>query len=287
MATRKAKTKALAPKKKAVAVERAPRASVAVKTLGLLPPLSDELRTGFRAAFTDEQCVAWGERTKATNVLSEAEKWVVTMARALKDDTDVAYSRRRLSYLCELVVKLHEEIQATTDSSMRELRRAQQVAMATAEQVRRDLARRLRALAGGQQTLLDDIAQAALQVSPSPLEVEKALTATIALATKVRQQSTLTAVAQDVGLTEDNIQRATEALHALSAARVQALNANSFHGDAPSVSRLEGRILREMKLAQRLFREAREEGVSVPALVAGPSLKVIFRPEASGGTAAT
>ena len=50
--------------------------SISVKTLGSLPALTGKLRAAFRSAFTDEQCDAWGEKTKAENVIREAEKFV-------------------------------------------------------------------------------------------------------------------------------------------------------------------------------------------------------------------
>ena len=280
MASSKSKKPAAAAKKpvavkKPVAAKKLPD-SVAVKTLGALPALTGKLRAAFRSAFTDEQCDAWGEQTKAQNVINEAEKFVATMNRALKDDTDVTYSRRRLTFLCELLVLLEDEVAHTTDTTGADLRSTRGAALAVANNARKDLVRRLRALAGGQQKLLGEVATVAPASDESPTDVQDSLTATIDLGVKLRRNEIMEALADDVGLTEARLNSAYAALEALAGARSVSLISSSTEGDAPSVNRIEGRVLREMRLAQRLFNESREAGVNVPALVAGPSLKAIF-----------
>lgn len=271
-AKKKVAAKKAAPKK----VAAPPKRSVSVKTLGSLPALTGKLRMAFRAAFTDEQCDAWGQKTKAENVVKEAEKFVATMARVLKDHTDSAYSRRRLTFLCELLVLLEDEIAKTTDTGMNELRATRSAVLEVANNARKDLVRRLRAMAGGQQTLLKELSKVAPGDDRSASDVQDSLTATIDLAQKLRRNDVMEALADDVGLTEARLNSAYAALEALTGAGDVSLNAAAYEGDAPSVNRIEGRVLREMKLAQRLFNEAREAGISLPALVAGSSLKTIF-----------
>ncbi len=263
------------PAKKPVAAKKLPD-SVAVKTLGSLPALTGKLRAAFRSAFTDEQCDAWGAQTKAKNVIEEASKFVATMNRALNDTTDVTYSRRRLAFLCELLVLLEDEVAHTSDDTSADLRSTRGAALAVANNARKELARRLRALAGGQQKLLGEVAKVAPESEGSPSDVQDSLTATIDLAVKLRRNEIMEALADDVGLTEARLNSAYSALEALTGASSVSLNAAAYEGDAPSVNRIEGRVLREMRLAQRLFNESREAGVSVPALIAGPSLKAIF-----------
>lgn len=282
----------MAAKKKAVAAKKAPaakakkaapaRESVAVRTLGSLPALTGKLRLAYRAAFTDAQCEKWGELTKADAVIKEAEKWVITMARALKGDVDIGYSARRLTFLCELLVLLEDELANTSEAAMREMRSTRSAALTVATNAQRDLARRLRAIAGGQQQLLSRIAAAAPQDDRSPSDVQEALTATIDVAVKLRRDQVLEALADDVGLSEARLNSAYAALEALTGAREVTLNAGAYEGDAPTVNVIEGRVLREMRLAQRLFREARDQGgVNIPVLVAGPALNAIFGKKAA------
>lgn len=273
----KAKSKRKTVTKSVSMQGRAKRPSLAVRTLSELPALDGTLRAAFRAAFTDEQCDAWGNRTKASNVVKEAEKWVATMARTLKDDSDVAYSRRRLTFLCELLVLLEDELAATGDEASHELRSTRQAALAVASNARRDLVRRLRALAGGQQDLLAALNRVTPNNETSATDVQESLTATIDLAVKVRRNELMERLADDMGLTEARLNSAYAALESLAGAREVALNAGAYEGDAPSVNRIEGRVLREMRLAQRLFNDAREAGLTVPALVAGPALATIFK----------
>ncbi len=277
--SKKPAAKKAAPAKKPAAAKMAPE-SISVKTLGSLPALTGKLRAAFRSAFTDEQCDAWGEKTKAENVIKEAEKFVVTMNRSLKDGTDVTYSRRRLTFLCELLVLLEDEVEHTKDKENASLRSTRNAALAVANNARKDLARRLRALAGGQQKILQDIAAVAPASDKSASDVQDSLTATIDLGLKLRRNELMEALANDVGLTEERLNNAYSSLEALAGASSVSLNAAAYEGDAPSVNRIEGRVLREMKLAQRLFSESREAGVSVPALVAGPSLNAIFGKDA-------
>lgn len=281
MAAKKKSTAKKAPAAKATAAKKAAATkvqapSVAARTLGSLPALTGKLRAGFRAAFTDEQCKQWGERTKAENVIKEAERWISTMARALKDDTASAYSRRRLTFLCELVVLLEDEVARTTTNGASVLRSTRTAALSVAVEARRELARLIRAVAGGHQKTLSDLAAITPANESSNSDVQGALTATIALAVRLRRDEAFEAVADDAGLTEDRLNSAYAALEALTGASEVALNAAAYEGDAPSVNVIEGRVLREMKLAQRLLNEARERDVNVPALVAGPSLRQIF-----------
>lgn len=251
--------------------------STAVRTLGKLPALNAKLRAAYRSAFTDEQCDAWGEKTKAENVIKEAERWIATLARDLPENADVAYSRRRLAYLCELVVLLADEMSRTSGGQA--LRATRSAAIELANNARVDLARRLRALAGGQQKILAEIASASPENPESGFDVQESLTELISLATRLRRDDVLEALADDVGLTEARLNAAYSALENIAGAREVADNAAAYEGDAPTVNRIEGRVLREMKLAQRLLREARERGVKVPALVAAPTLGALFSKE--------
>ncbi|PZR08919.1 MAG: hypothetical protein DI536_23815 [Archangium gephyra] len=282
MAAKKKSTAKKAPAAKATkaaAPAKTPpkRDSVAAKTLSSLPALTGKLRMAYRAAFTDAQCEKWGELTKAENVIKEAEKWVVTLERTLKDDVESGYSRRRLTFLCELLVLLEDEMANTSEATMRDLRSTRGAALVVASNARKDLARRLRAVAGGQQQILARITAAAPSDERSPSDVQDSLTATIDIAVKLRRDEVLEALADDVGLTEARLNSAYAALEALAGVREVTLNAAAYEGDAPTVNVIEGRVLREMRLAQRLLKEARDlGGKNLPVLVAGPSLNKIF-----------
>ncbi len=273
-----------APKAAVKAAAKAPprRDSLAVRTLGGLPALSSKLRGAFRLSFTDEQCDAWGLKTKAEVVLKEAEKWIATMDRALKRDPDVAYSRRRLAFLCELVVLLEDELARTTSKNGGEHLSARSAALSLANNARADLVRRLRAMAGGRQKILGEVSQHQPDSLGSVPDVQESLTALISLATRLRRDEMDEALADDVGLTESRLNAAYSALEALTGAGELSLNSAEYEGDAPSVNRIEGRVLRELRLAQRLFAEAKEAGVRAPTLAAGPALKGVLGPKSDG-----
>ena len=225
--SKKPAAKKAAPAKKPAAAKQPPE-SISVKTLGSLPALTGKLRAAFRPAFTDEKCDAWGEKTKAENVIKEAEKFVVTMDSSLKDGTDVTYSRRRLTFLCELLVLLEDEVEHTKDKENANLRSTRSAALAVANNARKDLARRLRALAGGQQKILQDIAAVAPASDKSPSDVQDSLTATIDLGLKLRRNELMEALANDVGLTEERLNNAYSSLEALAGASSVSLNAAAY-----------------------------------------------------------
>lgn len=285
MATSKAKAKKAAVAKKPAKKAAVKVDSLAVRTLAGLPALSSKLRAAYRLSFADEQCDAWGEKTKAEDVLKEAEKWIAVMARALKGDPDVAYSRRRLAFLCELVVLLEDEMHRTSTKGASEHQSTRSAALALANNARADLVRRLRALAGGRQNILSEISRHRPDSLAAAADVQESLTALISLATRLRRDDVNEALADDVGLTESRLNAAYSALEALTGASELDLNAAEYEGDAPSVNRIEGRVLRELRLAQRLFLEAREAGAKVPALAAGPALKAILGPAAAANDA--
>lgn len=262
--------------------------SVAVATLGSLPALTGKLRAAFRLAFSDEQCDAWGALTRAEDVIKEAQRWIGIMAGALKDGADVTYSRRRLTFLCELLVLLEDELAYTKNSANVDLRCTRNAALAVANNARKDLTRRLRALAGGQEKLLREVDRLAPGRESSATDVQDSLTATIDLGLKMRRSEIMEALADDVGLTEARLNSAYAALEALAGARSITLEPVAQEGDAPSVNRIEGRVLREMRLAQQLFDEARTMGAKVPPLRVGPTLKgVLERADAIEAAAPT
>ncbi len=253
-----------------------PRESAAVTTLASLPALTGKLRLAYRASFSDEQSSAWGEKTKAGEVIREAEKAVAVLARSLGDDTQVAYSRRRLAYLCELLVLLEDEV-ARTDGSPASRHTARGAALSLAANARRELARLIRAVAGGRQAIHAAVDEAAPKSERSASDVQDSLTATIDLAVKLRRDEVTEALADDVGLTEARLNSAWAALEVLTGAAEVALNPADYEGDAPSVNLIEGRVLRELQLAKVLFDEARARGVKVPAVSFGPALTALFR----------
>lgn len=258
------------------AAAKAPAMSFAVRVLGQLPALDSKLREAFRASFSDEQCDAWGERTKADAVQREAEKWLATLHATLKKGPVAGYSQRRLAWLCELIVALEDERSLKADGPDLDVARgARASAMQVAVRHRANLLARLRLLAGGR----DDLA---VQISArsggarTPQAVRDSLTGLIDLGTLWRRDAQLLLLADDADLSAARLSAAFDALENLSRADVASYDASSGAGDSAAVNRIEGRVLRELRHAQAAFELARENGQAVPVLVAGPAIRAAF-----------
>ncbi len=259
--------------------------SVTEKTLRTLPELNEKLRAGFRAAFTDEQCFAWGKRCRAADIIREAQPWVVTMAVALKREKGVNYSQRRLTWLAELLVALEKEVAATVDPERGDRLSARSAALENALAVRRTLISQLRGVIGQQKAWLLRLKATRLRNSIVPRYVFDSLSATLALAEALSKDKVLAPLLDDIGVTDASLASARAALSELQDTSTATLAMAGRPGDAPSVNLLEGRVLRELRLAQQMFDEARKKGVSVPSLRAGPKLKAVFQTRKRGARA--
>lgn len=263
-AAAKATKKAAAPK----AAKAAPP-SIAVKTLGELPAVDHRLRAAYKSAFSDEQCDAWGELTKAKEVLAEAGRWVTAMSATLKKGPVGGYSLRRLAYLCELLVQLEDEIEKTSDAGQRS--GARRSATHLALKLKQDLLNRLYLIVGGRLDLRALITDRD-EPGDSPQTIRDSLTGLIDLASRWRRDPVIEMLADDADLAEVRLNAAYNALENLTRADEDTADLTQFNGgDTPSVNRIEGRVLRELKLAQDAFEQG---GVK---LAASPALAKVFK----------
>lgn len=258
-------------------VERAVVSSVIERTLRTLPKLNDALRAGFRAAFTDDQCMTWGRRSSAREVLREGQAWLVTMDRALKKVPPFAYSRRRLAWLAEQLLALEREVAATTDPERGEKLEARGVALKRAVEARRQLAQQLRAVIGGQRRWLEPLYASRPANAQRPQYVLTSLDATLALADQLARDKVLAPLLLDVGFDARARAAVMAVREELDRTRVATLAMAGRPGDTPSVNLLEGRVLRELRYAKRLLDDARRSGVSVPLIRVSQKLKAVFQ----------
>ena len=251
--------------------------SVIERTLRTLPKLNDALRAGFRAAFTDDQCMTWGRRSSAREVLREGQAWLVTMDRALKKVPPFAYSRRRLAWLAEQLLALEREVAATTDPERGEKLEARGVALKRAVEARRQLAQQLRAVIGGQRRWLEPLYASRPANAQRPQYVLTSLDATLALADQLARDKVLAPLLLDVGFDARARAAVMAVREELDRTRVATLAMAGRPGDTPSVNLLEGRVLRELRYAKRLLDDARRSGVSVPSIRVSQELKAVFQ----------
>lgn len=261
-----------------------PSESVAVKVLGRLPAIDSKLRAAFRSTFSDEQCAAWGSKTRAADVLRESAAWVTALHATLGKQPVAGYSARRLGYLCELLVELEDELAVSTSPAEQhaEHQGARSSALVLAIRTRDDLEDRLTLVAGGRADLLAALSERR-QVGKSLPTVRDTLAGLIDLAGRWRKDPVLELLAEDADLTAARLNAAYNALESLSRTDEVLREAPAAGADAASVDLVEGRVLHELHLAQQAFARARQAGQTVPALAPGPALRKAFKPDAPAG----
>lgn len=244
-----------------------------------LPRLSPLLREGFKSMWTDKQCDAWARQTKAVDVLHQAHDWlhVASTALAREDHDDIPYSRQRLAWLAELSAALEDELAGTPKPDAVAARQGRDEALAESKQVRARLRSRMVLLVGG-----DEERGAALAIankgSRTPVEVSGSLTHLHDLLSRWRREARLRVLADELGLDDSLLMKAQASARLLREKDLEAATAGAERGDAPSVNRIEGRVLRELRALQLAFSAAKEEGLRVPALKVRPQLKSLLSP---------
>ncbi|MDP3233772.1 MAG: hypothetical protein Q8S33_31975 [Myxococcales bacterium] len=273
-----AKKKTAAKKPVAKAKKAAPaKQRAAVKLLTSLPPLDERRRRVYRAAFTDEQCDAWGKRTKAENVEGEAERFVGTLDSILKKGDIGGYSRYRLSWLCHLVGELNDAVDADGADSADSSRTERAAAVAIADKARKRIVNGLLSVALGNKAFTKQITDRN-ESNLAPHALESTLTGLLQLAVQARRSEDGALLSDDAGLTEEflsSVSAITEALRESNEATYSEDRGN----DSARTNRIEGRVLREMAFALTTMRRAREAGDAVPSMVPGKNLLALTRPQ--------
>lgn len=251
--------------------------SISKRLTKQLPRLSPLLREGFKSMWTDKQCDAWGRRTKASDVLHQANDWlkVASVALGHEHHEDVPYSGQRLAWLAELTLQLEAELAGTPRPDVVAAQQARDAAFEESKQVRARLRSRMVLLVGG-----DEERGAALAIatkgSGTPAEVASSLRHLHDLLARWRRDARLRVLADELGLDESLLMRADASARLLHDKELQAASAGAGRGDAPAVAHVEGRVLRELRALQLAFAAAREEGLKVPALRVRPALKAML-----------
>jgi hypothetical protein len=257
-----------APKPKGKAASAKPR--IALQVLSRLPPLDERRRRVYTAAFSDEQCDAWGARTKAENVRGEAERFIGVLDAGLKKGTVTGYSQHRLAWLAHLVGELDDAIARDNSEGNDAARTGRSAAVTVADRARRKLVNGLRSAATGNDALIKDITDRN-ESSQTPHVLESTLTGLLQIALRVRRSDDGALLADDAGITEAFLSSVSAITEALRASNEQTYVVGTGN-DSSATNRVEGRVLREMGFALAAFQRAKADGEAVPDLRAGPQL---------------
>lgn len=272
-----AKKKAAASKKtstakKAAAPKKADR--LAVKLLATLPALDDKRRKAYRAAFSDSQCEAWGQQTKAENVLADAERGVGAVAAKVKNGGVTGYSSRRLAWVCQLMADLEDAIASQTAADGTDARAQRNAAVSVADRARKRLAAGLYSMAGGDASLRKQIADRN-ESSSVPHVLESSLTGLVQLALRWRRTEHGEVLADDAGITDEFLSSVSAVVDSLREANEHTYG-EGVGRDSAETNRVEGRVLRELSFLRKALVTAKELGDAVPAF---PALKSLTQVE--------
>ncbi len=241
-----------------------------------LPPPSKELREGYTLAWTEAQCVAWGERTSAPYVLRQAEQWLGLVARAPGADA-LPYSKRRLAWLAELSSRLEDALAATEappDPTLRdELWRAA-AALRTRAWTRAEL------LVGGDERRAAQLETAHLG-GRDAASLVKSLQTLVQVFTAWREDRAGAALAEDVGVDEALLESLMSAAVRLDDEEYRHLGVSRRRADGPATNALEGRVLRELRALQLAVAAGREERLRLPVLRVLPKLRAFLAPQSA------
>jgi hypothetical protein len=244
---------------------------LAVKLLPTLPALDEKRRRAYRAAFTDAQCLAWGEKTKASNVLADGERAVGALLPALKKSGVTGYSLARFTWVVQLLIDLEDAIANQAGADDQGQRGARNAAVTVATAARRKLVAGLSSIAGGDAGLRKAIADRN-EDSRTPHVLESSLTGLLQLALQWRRTEHGEVLADDAGLTDAFLSSVSAVVESLRQANEVTYGENSGR-DSAETNLVEGRVLRELAFARHALAEARSLGETVPDFPALASLK--------------
>ncbi|MFT3712110.1 MAG: hypothetical protein QM817_31085 [Archangium sp.] len=242
-----------------------------------LPKLSPLMREAYASMWSEDQCAAWGRRTKGVEVAKQANEWLLVADGALKKAgaEDVPWSRQRLAWVASLTVQLENELAGKVDDEIAAAKTLRDERLAAAKQLRARVLSRLSLLVGG-----DGARGAALKVANKGArtvdEVVESLKSFEALLTHWRKEARLRLLADELHLDEAVVAQLAEMRDSLSEAELSSAAVRPLRGDSPSLNVVEGRVLRELRALQLAFDTAREEGLNVPRLKVHAAVKALL-----------
>jgi hypothetical protein len=262
----KSKSKSKAKTKPTARVDR-----LALRLLPGLPTLTEVRRRAYTASFSAEQCLEWGSKTKATQVLADAEKAVGAVASAVKQGLD-GYSRERLAWVCTQMAMLQDAIARQAGHSGGAVT-SRYAAVSIASRIRTKLAHGLLDAASGHQDLITEIHNRN-ETEASSSTLETSITGLLQLAMRLRHVPEGEVLADDAGLTEAFLSSASSMLDTLRASN-DAVYGTGSGADSDETNAVEGRVLRELAHLREVLARAQARGVVVPSFPALATLKQV------------
>jgi hypothetical protein len=268
------------------------------------PGLSDNEIEAFGSLVSNAQADGLGMKTKAEDVLREATRWALVIDEALRSYGDgalKAYSPRRFAYLLHTATKLEAVLGRTqgkrpsTEGSRTHAEDTRKEAMTA----RAEAVERLSTYAGlraAERTQIEDAMLTDTDTSADLLVRSLRKLAFLEIDWLERNDPTSKVLAENAGLAYANAEALRAYADMLSAKKVAAiLSGRTDDQDTPTVNRIEGRVLFELREAKRVFDGAHAKNAVVPQLSYASSIRHAFerkhptlhpapKPEANGAS---
>lgn len=287
-ATAKAKpaAKPVAARAKTVARPSVDAATSATATLEKLaarwPAVSGAEIEAFDSLCSTSQCEDLGKRTKSADVRDEAVRWAIQMDGAMRAYPGAlsAYSPKRFAYFLHAVHSLALEIEIESGRRQRigTLQTAAENAREAALKARGQTIERLATFAGNRATEKATLARAIGSAETNDL-LARSLRALAHL--EVEWLELMDPASKVLASAAGLLQNDADELQALALSFSSRASEASMEGrraftDTPTINRIEGRVLFEMREARRIFGAAHEVSSVVPKLQAGRALRAVF-----------
>ncbi len=267
----KSKTKKVASPK-AGSPKKAAHERLALKLLPGLPTLTEVRRRAYAASFSADQCREWGSKTKASQVLSDAERALQSVGATVKSGID-GYSSSRFTWLATQMAELQDAIAHQAGESGGPATTSRHAAVTIATRIRTKLAHGLLDAASGNQALINEV-NSRNEPGNSPSELETTITGLLQLALRLRHVPEGEVLADDAGLTESFLSSASATLDSLRAWN-DATYGTGIESDTDETNIVEGRVLRELSHLRDVLTRAKSRGLSVPSFPALGTLKQV------------
>lgn len=238
------------------------------------PRITEVQQRAFESHYSDASCDRMGGKTKAYLVIREALSWAAVIDRELRKPYAglIRYHALRFGWYLECVTRLGAalEDQASTYGMAGSARRLQERTFAEARLLDEELRRTIREAAGEIPGLRDEVAKLP-PPGDTPDEVTQALEALAARieAWHAREDEVLGTLLMSYNLSAGDAGQAREAALRLTRAYEDTRGDRVESRDSPTVNRIEGRVLFEMRTVKRAFDAAKRKNKLVARLVPG------------------
>ncbi len=256
--------------------------------------LSEKETEAFGSLLTDAQADDLGRRTKSQDVVREATRWAALIDGALRSYGDGAlrtYSPRRFAHYLAVTSALGDAVVAETRRAGESGKRgtAEEFRLAAAE-ARRETIEKLTTFAGaravertsleeaiGHDIASEDEVHGHVETSVDRLVRSLRALAYLEIDWLERNDPSSQVLAENAGLSHDDANALRGFAEALSTRKSSASVAPPSLGkDTPTINRMEGRVLFEMREARRVFANAHARSAVVPELNPASQVAHVF-----------